>query len=162
VTRRGRASGASPTGAEQRSLLSQVVRYFLDPLVYYFNLQGSDGRPSHSKIFGAIAFFFGLPMIWLMFQTHVEGKQAAMKLAQLGIAAPTNGAELTFIISFTTLVFGAPFGLAFYRIYLSSKTATAQAQALGQAAVAGAQASAEISRAVTERRQLGEGEYEVT
>lgn len=59
-------------------------RFFLEPLFYWLDLYGADGRPSHSKVLSAWGFYFALgfeawwatqaealswPFVWLVVAT---------------------------------------------------------------------------------------------
>lgn len=141
MRRRGRPSGASPTGAERRRVMSAVFRGVFGPALdfvyHYLDLTGRDGRPDHGKIFGSIAFGFGLIGLALFGPAVIRTCEAVTAAAirdpeTAAVLVKACGLMLTALLAYGGLVFAMAFGLAGFRVWAKSRAAGTSA-ALGQA-----------------------------
>lgn len=134
-------------GENRRGIWSRTLRYWLEPVYYWWDLRDYRGRPDHGKILSSVAFFFGLtglayfgPIVAQMCRT-----------AQAGCAT-----ALGFFLAYSVLVFAMAFGLAGFRAYVKYRGG-GTAEGFTQIATTEAKLAAEI----VERRKQG-GDYEVT
>lgn len=127
---------------EKRGAVGQLLRWTLAPAFYWLNLQGADGKPSHSKVLATAAFVFGLATL---------GAFGPVVVGLCGRDAPGCALVLGFYLAYAALVFALPFGLAGYKAWAYSK---------GGGTVAAFQDIA--AKAVAARRAQADGTYEAT
>lgn len=180
VTRKGRPSGQSSTGEEQRTIVSKVLRLVMDPwldqIYYWLDLRtpptpdAPKGHPNHGKVLSTVAFFFGLVGLAVFGQTVdrlcggverlliVATKGAGPTLDVAALAQLVRACALTTaaLLAYAALVFAMAFGIAGFRTWAMTRGGGA-ADALGRAAAAA------MSSEVLARRQASEdGTYEAT
>lgn len=99
-------------GSERRTIWGRTLRYWLGPLVYWTDCRGPDGKPSHAKVLSTIGFFVGLVWVCLLLDHLVE---------LLAAGTPPPAWMSTLILAFSSLVFGAPYGLDGYKVWLKTR-----------------------------------------
>lgn len=147
------------TNGEKRSWFGRALRWFLEPIYWWGDFKGADGRPSYFKLMGTASFIYGLVLLfrlWSHYFAEIEGAKTH----------PGTG-ELAFLLAFSFLVFYLPYGIKGLALYAQSRGAGA-ADALTKAAerepeTLRAQAVLEQTRAtIAERRAAADGDYEAT
>lgn len=147
-------------GAEKRTWFGRLLRLFLEPIYYWLNLKGPDGRPSYSKVMGTISFVFGMGLLFRLWSHYFAEAET------VGHAHPGMG-ELGFLLGFSSLVFGLPYGLKWLTTWSATQGMAAQATlhmaSQHEAARIDAQANLEKVRAdIADRRRAAGGDYEAT
>ena len=123
-----------PHGDEKRGVVGLFLRRILGPTWYWLDLVDRKGRPDHGKIFGAIAFFWGLVVLWDI-HAHLQHQPELMP----------------FFLGFAALVFLAPYGIRGLAMWLKSRGG-GTVDVVGEAAKA----------AIAARRSHGDGTFEPT
>lgn len=124
-----------PHGDQRRGLFGVVLTRTLGPVYYWLDWYGPNRKPDHGKIFGGIAFFWGLVVA-----------------QRLWSCARDNQAMMPWFIAFVSLVFVAPYGIRGFAMWFKSKN-------VGSAIEAGRDA---LKADIAARRAAVGGDHEVT
>jgi hypothetical protein len=178
MTRQGRPSGEAPSGKESRSLVSQAMRFLVDPwldqIYYWLDLRtpptpgAPKGHPDHSKVLACIAFFFGLVGLAIFGREVVATCAAVYRLltaatkgtavidtAALGSLVKACAIMTAAWIAGAALIFAMAFGYSGFRTWAKTKGG-GTTEALARAAEAVSHPE------VVARRALSDGTYEAS
>jgi hypothetical protein len=156
-----RGSGATlADGGEKRSGFGRFLRYFLEPMYYWLDLKGADGRPSFIKVFGLISFALGAALLVRLWARYFQEAAAG------GVAHPGQG-ELAFLLAFSFMVFLLPYGLKGLQVWALTRSGgtidVMREVAIREPEKLRAQAELEKVRAdIASRRAQGDGDFEAT
>lgn len=138
-----------PENENKRTWLGRFLRIAVDPFIDYLyfrlDLDGYDGRPSHSKVLSTVAFGIGCVGIIIF---------GPVVLQLCKDEKPGCYAALGFFLAYAAIVFALPFGLAGYKTWASTKGG-------GTVETFGAVAT-ETAKTIAARRQQGDGTFEAS
>lgn len=152
------------SGSERRTWFGRLIRFILEPVYFWLDLRGPDGRPSHSKIFGTISFGLGIGLLFRLW-THFFSEAEAV--LPTGGRAPHPAGELGFLLAFSFLVFVLPYSLRGLNLWAATRAggATDVLRKAADREPERIRAQAEFDRtqaAIAERRAQGGGDYEAS
>lgn len=138
-----------PDGVNKRTWLGRFLRVAVDPFIdyiyYRLDLNGFNGKPSHSKVLSTVAFGIGCvgiitfgPVILQLCKDEKAGCYMA----------------LGFFLAYAAFVFALPFGLAGYKTWAATKGG-GTVEAFGSVAT-------EAAKHIAARRQQGDGTFEAS
>jgi hypothetical protein len=96
-----------------RTLLSRILRYWLDPVYYYLDLLDNQRRPSHSKVTWTVVFIIAM-ILWVFLTTILVRHAIRHNL-------PLSGKELAFLLAYAVAMISTAGGLDGWKSYLKSK-----------------------------------------